>query len=424
MQEDFLHYVWKFQKFSKTQLKTTSGEEIEIISQGTHNLDSGPDFFNAKIKIGNHLWAGNVEIHINSSDWYAHHHETDPAYDAVILHVVWQNDVEVYRKDNSALPALTLNDKIGNPIFKNYQNLFAKNKKWINCENHFAETDDFLLHNWLERLYFERLENKSNVVFQLLEKSKNDWEAVLFQLLAKNFGLKVNGDAFFSLAASFDFSVVRKLWNRQQDLDALFFGQAGLLDKEAEDSYYQSLQSDYSYIKTKFQLSNTEVVPVKFFRLRPVNFPTIRLAQLAAVYANEHQLFSKIIEAKTKEEIYQLFSYATTGFWDTHYHFKSISPKRKKKLTPAFIDLIIINTVAVIKFCYAQEQGKDKTDEIIHLLSSVSVEENSIIQKFNGLKPIAENALQSQALLQLKKNYCENNRCLQCAVGNAFLQNN
>lgn len=424
MQEDFLHYVWKFQKFLKTQLKTTSGEDVEISHQGIHNFDSGPDFFNAKIKIGNQLWAGNVEIHIRSSDWYAHHHETDSAYDAVILHVVWQDDVEIYRKDNSILPTIILKDKIEDSIFKGYQKLFAKNKKWINCEDSFSEVDDFMLQNWLERLYFERLENKSNVVFQLLERSKNDWEAVLFQLLTKNFGLKVNGDSFLSLATSFDFNVVRKLWNNQEDLEALFFGQVGLLDEEIEDAYHKNLQSNYSYIKTKFQLSNSETIPLKFFRLRPVNFPTIRLAQLAAVYANEHQLFSKIIEAKTKDEIYQLFTCETTDFWDTHYHFKSISPKRKKKLTSSFIDLIIINTVAIVKFCYAKEQGKDKTDEIIRLLSSVSAEENSIIQKFNDLKPIAKNVLQSQALLQLKKNYCEKNKCLQCSVGNALLQNN
>lgn len=425
MQEDFLHHIWKFQKFSKTNLQTVTGELVEIISPGSHNLNSGSDFFNAQIRIGGQIWAGNVEIHVNSSDWYAHRHETDPAYDAVILHVVWNHDVEVYRKDNTALPALTLQDKIEETALHSYFKLFSKNKKWINCEDSFAETDEFLLQNWLERLYFERLENKSDLIFRQLEKSKNDWEAVLFQLLAKNFGLKVNGDAFLSIACSFDFSVMRKLRHKQENLEALLFGQAGLLEEEnTEDGYYKNLRADYAYIKTKFGLKNSEIIPVKFFRLRPVNFPTVRLAQLAAVYANEPQLFSKITEAKTKEEIEKLFAVSTTPFWDTHYNFKTVSAKRKKKISSAFVDLIIINTIAVIKFCYAKAQGKDKTDEILTLLSSIPKEENSIVQKFSTLKPIAKNALHSQALLELKNNYCSPNRCLQCAVGSSLLQDN
>src|SRR5690606_16626331 len=214
MKEDFLHYLWKFQKFSKTKVTTTQNEPIEILSPGVHNYNSGPDFLNARIKIGSQLWAGNVEIHLKSSDWYAHRHETDPVYDAVILHVVWQHDIEVYMSDNITLPTLVLKERIEKTLLESYQKLFSKKKRWINCENQFHETEPVLLQNWLERLYFERLENKSEVVFQHLKNTNNHWEAVLFRMLARNFGLKVNGDAFLSMATSFEFKILQKVQDR------------------------------------------------------------------------------------------------------------------------------------------------------------------------------------------------------------------
>jgi hypothetical protein len=422
MQEDFLHHVWKFQKFSKTDLKTTDGALVTIVKQGEYNHHSGPDFFTAQIKIGTQLWAGNVEIHLKSSDWYAHRHEEDAAYDNVILHVVWEHDTDVFQKDNKPLPTLVLKDRVFPEVFQAYKNLFSKTKKWIPCENDFASIDDFVLQNWMERLYVERLESKTEMVFQLLEKSKNDWEAVLFQLLAKNFGLKVNGEAFLRMAASFDFSVVRKIGNKQEDLEALFFGQAFLLEDEIDVVYYKELQNRYAYLRTKFRMQNTDTLPVQFFRLRPDNFPTIRLAQLAALYAKEQQLFSKIIAIKSKEGFRELFDVETAPFWDTNYLFTTESKFRKKKISNAFLDLLLINTVALVKFCYVKSLGNDAGEEIMTLLSTLPKEENSIIKNFNKLrKNTAENALQSQALLELKNNYCANYRCLSCAIGNQLL---
>lgn len=422
MQEDFLHYLWKFQKFSKAQLNSQNGEHIQIVQQGNHNHDAGPDFFNAHIRIDNQLWVGNVEIHLKSSDWYAHHHETDTAYDNVILHVVWQHDVDVYRKDSTVIPTLELKDKIDAATLTNYHKLFSGKNKWIACEDSFADTEDFILQNWLERLYFERLENKSIFIFKLLEKTKNDWEAVMFLMLAKNFGLKKNGEAFLSIAQSFDFAILKKSQQSLLQLEALFFGQARLLEVNSEEKYVQSLKKEYNFLKHKFSLDNQNVVPVQFFRLRPVNFPTIRLAQLAAVYFENQQLFSEISEVTNKEKIYALFKVSASGFWDTHYHFKSVSAKRKKALTKPFVDLLIINTILPVLFSYFKYQGKAIPDYLLELIRSIESEQNSIITKFNNLKAVSRNALHSQALIELKTNYCDKKKCLECAVGNSLMK--
>ena len=238
MQEDFLHYIWQYKKLDVLHLKTTQNEPLDVISVGQYNLNSGPDFFNAQLKIGGQQWAGNVEIHIKSSDWFIHNHEQDSAYDNVILHVVWEYDTEVYRKDNTEIPTLELQNYIDKQLLENYEKLYSKQNKWINCENQFAEIDLFVVDHWLERLFFERLERKSNVIQELLSNSKNDWEAVLFKMLAKTFGLKVNGEAFFSLVQSVDFSIIRKTQSRQEQLEALLFGQAGLLEHDLQDPYY------------------------------------------------------------------------------------------------------------------------------------------------------------------------------------------
>ncbi len=422
MQEDFLHHIWKFQKFSKTALRTEEEEIIEIVHQGSHNLHSGPDFFSAQIRIGGQLWVGNVEIHLKSSDWYAHHHETDKAYDNVILHVVLEHDVEVFRKDNTVIPTLILKQRVDDFALAKYNKLFSNKKQWIACEEDFPEVDTFLLENWMERLYFERLENKSNLILELLKASKNDWEAVFFQMLAKNFGLKNNGEAFLSMAQSFDFSILRKIQKNQIQVESLFFGQAGLLETENEVPYMNQLKKEYDFLKNKFKLQNNQVAPVQFFRLRPVNFPTLRLAQLAAVYQGNEQLFSKVISVKTKEEVYTLFDVSASNFWDTHFHFSSVSAPRKKRLTKTFIDLLIINTIVPVVFCYNKHIGKEISETLITLMSSIKREENTIVSSYNALKPVAESALHSQALIELKTNYCDKKKCLQCAVGNHLIR--
>ncbi|WP_340155965.1 DUF2851 family protein [uncultured Winogradskyella sp.] len=421
MQEDFLHYIWKHKAFNSALLKTTKADVVSISQLGQHNHNAGPDFFNAQLHIGDQLWAGNVEIHIKSSDWYVHNHETDKAYDNVILHVVWEHDTEIFRQDNSEIPTVELKHYVDLNLIHNYQKLL-QSKSWINCESSFPVIDDFLISNWLERLYIERLERKSETIQHLLIESNNDWEAVLFKMLLKNFGLKVNGESFASLSNSIDFSIVRKLQNDVLDLEALLFGQANLLfDKTIEDAYCIDLNHRYGFLKQKFKLSNQGVVPLQFFRLRPPNFPTIRLSQFANLYSLEQNLFSKVMQFNTKDEFYKFFNLGVTSYWSTHYTFSKSSKAFKKLLTKSFIDLLIINTLIPLKFSYAKAQGKSSEDDLFQLIKEIKIENNSIVSKFLDLKPLDKNALNSQALLQLKKEYCDKNKCLQCAVGNSLI---
>ncbi|QRM90998.1 DUF2851 family protein [Lacinutrix sp. WUR7] len=422
MIENFLHYIWQYKKFALTNLQTVAQEPVSVIQVGAHNHNTGPDFFNAQIKIADQLWAGNVEIHIKSSDWFLHNHEQDKNYDSVILHVVWEHDTEIHRKDNTVIPTLVLKDVVSKTALQNYQKLFSKKQKWINCENDFASISDFVVSNWLERLYFERLERKSTAITQLLQSSKNNWEAVLFKMLAKNFGLKVNGDAFLSLASSFPFNLVQKLHAKQTSLEALLFGQADLLDKDVQDLYYLELKKEYQFLKQKHNLSGATVIPFQFFRLRPPNFPTIRISQLASVYATQSSLFSKIICATSKAEIYNLFTVVTSSYWEIHFTFGKVSKASKKRITKSFIDLLIINTIVPIQFSFAKQQGKELTDAIISIIQEIASEKNSIVTKFQDLKPLGNSAMHSQALLQLKTEYCDKNKCLQCAIGSSLIK--
>ena len=424
MQEDFLHYLWKLKKFETLNLQTTKGEQVDIQNVGTHNYHTGPDFFNAQLIIAGQLWAGNVEIHIKSSDWYVHNHEVDPNYDNVILHVVWEHDTPVFRKDNSEIPTIQLKNYVSQVALNNYAKLFNSKLTWINCENTIANVNPFIVTNWLERLFFERLESKAKAIEAILKASNNNWEAVLFKLLAKNFGLKVNGDAFFSLANSFDFSVVRKQQSNLQSLEALFFGQANMLEDDIQEAYYIALQKDYAFLKQKFKIDNTSVSPFQFFRLRPPNFPTIRLSQLANVYHLHQNVFSKVIASDSVADIYKLFSVSTSPFWESHYTFDKVSSARKKHITKSFVDLLLINTIIPLKFCYAKQQGKSIEEEIVNLMQQLKPEKNGIVDKFASLKVVSESALESQAIIQLKNLYCDKNRCLKCAIGNTILAQN
>jgi len=402
MQEEFLHYIWKYKKFNVLNLKTTQREALQIVSVGTHNHNSGPDFFNAQLRIETQLWVGNVEIHLKSSDWFAHHHEKDPAYDNVILHVVYEHDTEIFRADNSIIPTLELKGEVVKSVLENYRALMQNKNSWINCENNFTEIDHFVLNHWLERLYLERLERKSLAIEELLQMSKSNWEAVLFKMLAKNFGLKVNGEAFYRIATQTEFSVVRKSQFKQRTLEALFFGQAGLLEKDIQEVYFQELKNDYQFLSQKFQLNNQHIPPLQFFRLRPPNFPTIRLSQLANLYNKEHNLFSKVIQCHVLEEFYELFNVSTSTFWETHFTFGKISKSSRKTVTKSFIDLLVINTILPIKFCYAKRNGESIEDKIMPVIHAIASERNSIIDRFNNLKEVSKSALESQALIQLK----------------------
>ncbi|WP_372765995.1 DUF2851 family protein [Lutibacter sp.] len=422
MKENLLHFVWKLKLFSVNHLKSTNAEIIEIISAGTENLNSGPDFLNAKLKINNQLWAGNVEIHLNSSDWYAHNHESDENYDSVILHVVWEHSVDIFRKTNHPIATLELKNYISKDLLNNYQQLFIKNKNWINCEKDIAGIDSFIFNNWLERLYVERLEIKSEQIQNMVAKLNNNWEAALFVLLTKNFGLKINSEAFMNFANSFDFSIARKVSNNLEQLEALFFGQAGLLSNDYESEYYKKIKKEYNYLRVKFQLTPISNMQIQFFRLRPNNFPTIRLSQLAKVYHRHQNLFSKIIETDNILEFYELFDEATSAYWETHYTFETTSKKSIKKLTKPFIDLLLINTIIPLKFLYLKSLGTNEISSALTIIANIKPEKNVIISKFNELNIKSNTAFETQALLQLKNDYCNKQRCLNCAIGKELIK--
>ncbi|SDR98817.1 Protein of unknown function [Formosa sp. Hel1_31_208] len=421
MIEDFLHYIWLYKKFDVLHITTTQQEPLDILSAGYHNLNSGPDFFNGLLRIGEQVWAGNIEIHIRSSDWYHHNHEMDAAYDNVILHVVYDHDTDIFRKDNSVIPTLELKNYICKDLLVAYYRLFSKHEQWINCDYGIAEVPEFALKHWLERLYFERLEQKSNTIDVFLITTKQDWEAVLFRLLAKNFGLKVNSEAFLSMAQSFEFSIVRKVQSDSQLLEALLLGQSGVLEKEKINPYYKKLQKDYRFLKQKFQLNNQGVETSRFFRLRPPNFPTIRLSQLANLYYKEPNLFSKVILIEELSEFYELFKVSASMFWKTHYSFDKESKASHKYLTTPFIDLLLINTILPLKFYYAKQKGDVNHENLIKIISAIHSEKNSIIKGFDRLGVYSDSAMHSQALIQLKTNYCDKNKCLKCVIGNTLL---
>jgi hypothetical protein len=423
MKEDFLHYLWKFKKFETLNLITTQKEQITIIKTGNYLELSGPDFFNAQIIIGKQKWAGNVEIHLKSSDWYVHGHEKDAAYENVILHVVWEHDTEIFGKNNREIPVLVLKDYVSSETVNNYQALMSP-KSWISCEKQIAQIDDFVFKNWQERLFFERLERKSKFIYDLLEETNQDWESVLFCLLAKNFGLNTNGSAFLQIAKKLPFSIIRKESFEVENLEALLLGTSGLLDAEKEDVYFKDLKIRYFYLLYKYQLDKAYTDPVEFFKHRPDNFPTIRLSQLASLYNKHQNLFSKIIALKSVKSIYELFNVSASLYWQNHYQFDKESPKKSKPLSKPFIDLLIINTIIPIQFAYSNIMGESFSEDLIALLNEVSPEKNSIIEKFESFDISAKNAFDTQTLIQLKNEYCNQKACLRCAVGMELLRNN
>ena len=422
MKEDFLHYLWKFKKFDTLNLKTAQEEQITIIKTGDYLELAGPDFFNAQITIGNQKWAGNVEIHLKSSDWYVHGHEKDAAYENVILHVVWEHDTEIFSRDNNEIPVLILKDYVASEILSNYNSLVMP-KSWIFCEKDIGKIDDFIIKNWQERLFFDRLERKSKFIYDLLEETNQDWEGVLFVLLAKNFGLNTNGNSFLQIAKSIPFSIVRKESFEIENLEALLLGTSGLLDDDKEDIYFTDLKLRYYYLLNKYQLEKRHIDSVQFFKHRPDNFPTIRLSQLANLYHKHQNLFSKVTVLKSVKSVYELLNVSASVYWSNHYQFDKESLRKPKSLSKSFMDLIIINTIIPIQFAYSNIRGESIAEELIAFMNEVTPEKNAIIDKFQSFGVSAKNAFETQTLLELKNEYCNQKACLKCVLGMELLKN-
>ncbi len=420
MTEDFLHYVWKYKAFNLSELKTLEGESIQVVKTGEHNKDAGPDFFNARIKIGSTIWAGNIEIHLKSSDWKKHAHNNNGNYNNLILHLVYENDEVIA---HSGKPVATAEFK--NLIDKNLVNRYTElmnAKQWIPCANQLNNVSSFALNNWLERLLVERLERKAKTISQLLELNKNNLEETFYIHLARNFGLKVNAVPFELLAKSLPNSFLGKHKSSLFQVEALLFGQSGLLQNDFKDEYPNKLKNEYSFLRKKFSLQPIEGHLWKFLRLRPVNFPTIRIAQLASLIHQSSGMFSKIMEASTIKDLRKLLSAQCSDYWDTHYTFDSVSPTKTKKLGVVAIDNLIINTVVPFMFVYAAQRGMEEyKDKAISLLEQLKAENNNIIEKFNTIGIKSVHAGNTQSLLELKNEYCDNKKCLNCGIGISLL---
>lgn len=422
MQEEFLWHIWKFRLFDASNLSTVSGEKLQIIKTGEHNTDSGPDFFNARIKIGNTEWAGNVEIHFRASDWHKHNHNTDKSYNNIILHVVYEADEKIFRKNGEEIPTLQLKDLIPKSIYGKYLQ-FKSSKDWIPCEKQISFVDKFTINNWLDRLLVERLERKSKAITNSLKQNKNNWEETFYHVLARNFGQKINSEPFEMLAKTLPISVLAKHKNNLFQIESLLFGVAGMLDGQFKDKYPKRLQKEYHFLKSKFKINTLDFSLWKFMRLHPPNFPTIRISQFANLIYKSSHLFSKILEASSLKQMIFLLKTESSEYWQTHYRFDKPAPKRIKKLGSDSIKTIIINTIVPFLFVYGKEKGEEKyCEKALEFLEKLEPEKNSIITKWKSIGISAQSSYETQALLQLKNEYCSNKRCLQCAIGNVLLK--
>jgi Protein of unknown function (DUF2851) len=419
MKELLLHYIWQHKLYIDNELRSTEGEVIEILNVGKHNTDAGPDFFNAKIKIGQTLWAGNVEIHTHSSDWIKHHHHTDKNYNSVILHVVDQADIEICRPDGAKIPQLEL--RYPKQIDLNYEQLLSE-EKWIACASKISEVPDIFIQAWKNALLTERLEQKMNAINILLIENQHHWEETFYITLARNFGFGTNSQAFEDLAKSLPLSILGKHKENLFQMEALLLGQAGLLKMKVEDEYTAKLKSEYAFLATKYNLQALDGTQWKLMRLRPDNFPHIRIAQFAALIHCSTKLFSKIVERPDIDYLRELFTCQPSQYWQTHFLLGKKSTTSKKNLGMQSINGLLINSVITTLFCYADKKGDETLKEkTVYLLEQIPPEQNSIINAWAKLGINSTSAFDSQALLQLKKMYCEERNCLRCRIGHKVL---
>jgi len=424
MREALLHGLWEQQKLPFRGLKITSGEALQIWDPGKLNKNSGPDFLNARMVIGETLWAGHVELHLKSSHWTAHDHGTDPNYQNVILHVVWEDDKEIPGFHGTVLPTLQLRDYVSESVLTSVLRVQSNAKDYlINCQQDHLTVPVEEKESWWLALFKERLIHKSNEIRTWLKASRNNWEQVLFISLMKSFGLQVNREAFLSLALRLDYAVVQKLRYNQFLLEALFLGMAGLFDEpKKSDVYTKELQLAFRFLCTKFALNRMGILRPDFLRLRPANFPTIRLSQLAVLMANQPRLFGKLMCSYKRSDLHKLLAVSPSPYWETHYTFGKQSKRKSKRLSPAFRDLLIINTVAPLLFVYTRAKGGDGWQLLRSLLESCPPEHNYTLNNLSEIGMLPANALQSQALLQSYHHHCLKNRCLECAIGRYLLK--
>lgn len=420
--ERLLQFIWQFQYFNTTELTTASGEILQVIFPGQYNTNEGPDFLNAKIKIGKTTWAGTVELHLLTSDWKKHKHTGDKNYDNVILHVVWEHDAALDEASKANLPVLELKGRVSKILLQRYESMMTA-AAFVPCEKMIQEVKDITWRSWKDRLLAERLTRKAAIADTFLQQNNYHWEETFWWMLARNFGVKVNNDAFEAIAKSVSVNVLAKHKSQIHQLEALLLGQAGLLEGKHDDDYPKLLQREYKFLKEKYKLKPVHV-PVHFLRMRPGNFPTIRLAQLAALVQHSAHLFSKIKEAISIKEVKTWFAITANDYWRYHYRFDKASAFKKKELGDSMTDNIIINTICPVLFAYGAYHHEDKyKDKALKWLEKTTAESNSITKGFAKMGIENKNAFDSQALIELKNLYCDKKKCLDCSVGNIILKN-
>ena len=419
MNEKLLQYLWNFKIFNSFDFKDMEGNELEILDFGKWNFDSGPDFLFGKIKFKNLILAGNIELHVKSSDYIFHQHSGNPEFENLILHVVFNHDMEIEELNKKNIPTLELKNYIDQNLLWKYESLLNENQ-FIPCANLFEPSK--IPFQFAEETLFKKLDEKSLEIEESLRINKNNYEAVLFQNLAYAFGLKVNSLIFRQIAECLDFTIVNKIRQNQTQLEALFFGICNWLENP-KDEQTKIWKREFDFLKNKYQLSDLRFNP-KFSKLRPPNFPTVRLSQFACLYHVNQNLFSKLIFAKNIEEIYSLFEkIKASEFWNNHFNFGKISPiEGEKFLTKDFVDLILVNAVLPLKYTYHKNSDENIIDEILDFYRKIAAEKNTIVTGWINLKVKVENALQSQAILYHHKHYCEKKNCLNCGIGFQLLQ--
>ena len=422
MKEAFLHYVWRTKQFDLHNLKTTTDQSLQIIEFGQYNRDAGPDFLHAKIKVEGTLWVGHVEMHLQSSEWHSHRHQENPAYENVILHVVLEENRRISYKNGESIPCLELRKRISKKLAANYEKLL-NNAFWIPCQHQFATVNALTKMMWRERLVVERLESKTTYLRTILEQNKNDWRATCYQFLGRNFGVPVNADAFERLTEITPLVLLAKHKNSLFQIEALLFGQAGLLEGTYEEEYPRRMQREYQHLRLKYGLNPMQKVQWRFMRMRPASFPSIRIAQFAQLIYQTNRLLAQILEAEHLESLKLLFNLRLKSYWLEHYAFDKPSKRSDKTLGSHMFHVLCINGIVPILFLYGQIHADDRYQKrAIQLLEAIPREQNSIIKQWKMLGEKPQNAYDTQALLQLKKEYCSGHRCLECHIGNVILR--
>lgn len=416
MDEQFLHYIWKFQKFKSNQLELINNQSLKIFYPGNHNHDSGPDFEEARIKIDEIEWAGQVEIHINSSDWLHHNHQEDQTYESVVLHVVWNHDKEIHIQ-NEVIPTLELKNLVDPFLIEKYHRYISTTDE-ILCSSQINSLSNLTISSMLDRVLIERLSNKASEVLMTLSENTNDWEQVTYRTIAANFGFSTNKGTFIRLTELAPFEVLKKVLHNQLATEALLYGQSGFLDNTIDD-YQTELNKEYQFLKKKFRLK--EGLSKSYWKsgkLRPTNFPIVRIAQLSALLHSQPQLFTLLIKTININELKQRLMVDVSTYWQLHYDFNKRTKKTNNSIGRSSFENLLINSVSPLLAAYARFTDEHQyMDRAINLLESISPERNRITKKWDPLEIKAKSAFDSQALIQLHKNYCEKRRCLKCNIG-------